>query len=148
MAYLVFGFALAGLGFELGDLLHARFPNLPEPIARAIPLLLLSFLAGPLIVRVRDRFGFTRLPSGEEGLERIHRLLKGIEEKSSNTSLTLLAVPDDIWQPVVERCLKAADAVMVDITELTDWELGACSRYLRPEQLVMLISASARSDVK
>lgn len=60
----------------------------------------------------------------------------------------VMKFPDDVWQRAIERCIREADAVVIDISEISDavgWEINTV-RQLIPLERVVLIWADSRSE--
>ncbi len=85
------------------------------------------------------RNGVMRL-SEKGGVEQVDRLTAKIHtDQGSRQPFLVLGVPDAIWQRIVTQWVQAADAVVMDITEISEhmiWEMHQCKALLAPEQII------------
>jgi hypothetical protein len=104
-----------------------------------------AFVVGFAVRRFLARRGLLTL-KGPGGLKRAERELERTRRRRrSFAGIQVIKCSDANWRPIVEACLDAADAVVLDVTELTDnlvWELHSARRRLPPESILLVCANS------
>ena len=82
----------------------------------------------------------------------MERLLDRIDSKLDvPETLTVVAVPDEAWRQWVLEFIRRADAVLVDVTHLSEnlrWELRTCAELLKPGQLLLAYSGQEVNETR
>jgi len=93
--------------------------------------------------------GVLRL-SASSGVPKADSLINRIHSKrGGRIPFLVLGVPNCIWQPVVDRWIKAADAVIVEVSHISEnliWEMQTCRSHLRPEQVIFIYESKKGED--
>jgi hypothetical protein len=125
-------------GFDLETLLRGIVPALA----------LVALIAVPIFI---PHLGVVRLDT-TRGRRLVQRLMDAIESREGvPQTLTIVSTPDDAWQYWVLRFLKHSDAVIIDVTHLSEslhWELRQLALHLRPQQLILAYAAPEGSEAE
>ncbi len=74
--------------------------------------------------------------------ERLERVVARVRARSGfYVGTRVITFPDTVWQDGVEFMLRAADAVIVDVSDVSEavaWELSTVARLIPPEQVVLV----------
>jgi hypothetical protein len=111
----------------------------PEVAIAGVGVLVSVAVIAAIAVAIK-RFGVVRLGTSR-GRQLAERLMSAIDSKAGvPQTLTVVSTPDESWQAWVLRFIERADAVVIDVTHLSEnlhWELRTLADHLLPEQLVL-----------
>jgi hypothetical protein len=106
-------------------------------LVAAAAVSLAALIVTPLTTR---RLGALHLGT-KRGQRLVKRLLDAIDSKEGvPQTLTVVSIPDESWQAWALHFMQRADAVLVDVTHLSEhlhWELRAIAEHLEGEQLIL-----------
>lgn len=124
-----------GMGMFIALVMVKMDPWIILPIG--LPLFIITQIWALREIR-RDRTNDLRTGAGQKRLAQLMSLLDG--KKKIPNALTTFRMSDDNWKEHVETFIKRSDAIIIDITHLTEslgWELNTCKKLLRPEQMIL-----------
>lgn len=130
------GGALLTIGFLGGFLLLGMAPGATVAMF-ALPL----FAVGGVLTFLGLRLGGRKDLRTERGQQVLEGILHAVNNREPlPATMTVVRMSDENWRTWVGGFIERADAVVMDITHLTDslgWELNACKETLAPQQLIL-----------
>lgn len=110
------------------------------------PLILLGYA---LVIWLQNSGGNSDLRT-KRGQKRLRELLHLMDSNQKiPQALTIVRMSDENWKEWVEEFIRRADAIIVDVTHLTEslnWELQTCSRCLQPAQMILACGSDEDSE--
>ena len=132
----IVGAALMMVGFGAGFSLLGTTPGVTVATI-AVPLL----AVGGGLLFFGMRLGGRKDLRTERGQQVLEEILLAVDNREPlPATMAVVRMSDKNWKTWVGGFIERADAVIMDITHLTDslgWELNACKETLAPQQLIL-----------